>query len=337
MSTSAYAGVPVLVTGGDGFIGSWLARRLLSEGALVVVPRRDVRPRAPSMTARDGPTPVFAHCDVRDHEGLLRLIDAHGIRAVFHLAAQPIVKVANRSPHGTWESNVRGAYGVLEACRVAVAAGHPIERIVIASSDHAYGSHADLPYREHFSLDAVYPYDVSKACADVIARSYAATYDLPIGVTRFANVYGGGDFNWSRIVPDSSRSLLEGRAPVIRSDGSPVRDFIYVEDAVEAYLAIGQSLSLREHWGRAWNAGQDEPVSVLELVRRLIAASGREVEPVVEGRGKPRAEIDRQYPSSEAIRAELGWRPRNDLDSGLARTFFWYEKHLRAADPAAAG
>jgi CDP-glucose 4,6-dehydratase len=200
--------------------------------------------------------------------------------------------------------------------------------VVVASSDKAYGSHEALPYREDFPLQPRFPYDVSKACTDLIARSYAYTYDLPVGVTRFANIYGGGDLNWSRIVPDTCRALVRGDRPVIRSDGTPERDYLYVEDAVEAYLAVAASLDRPEFRGRAWNAGWGEALSVLEIVGRLTEVSGSGLEPDVRGSGTPHGEIDRQFLDSGAIRDELGWRPTLGLDEGLARTFAWYERRL---------
>jgi CDP-glucose 4,6-dehydratase len=201
---------------------------------------------------------------------------------------------------------------------------NPIERIVVASSDKAYGRHEQLPYKEDFPLQALYPYDVSKAATDMIARSYAATYGLPIAVTRLANVYGGGDPNASRIVPDTIAALKEGKQPVIRSDGSPERDYLYVEDAVDAYLTIAAALDDRANWGRAWNAGTGEAVSVRDVVDRLIRISGNSIEPDVQGQGTPHGEIDRQFLDSSAIRAELGWEPHWDLDRGLAATWDWY-------------
>jgi CDP-glucose 4,6-dehydratase len=270
---------------------------------------------------------VVVVADLTDYESLLRILNEHEVRAVFHLAAQAIVRTANRGPLSTWESNVRGTYTLLEACRSG--AGQ-IERIVVASSDKAYGNHDELPYREHFALRARNPYDVSKACADMIARSYAVAYELPVAVTRLANVYGPGDLNWSRLIPDTARALARGERPVIRSDGTPERDYLYVEDAVDAYLAVAASLDRPELRGRAWNAGCAAPVSVREVVERLIAVSGRHVEPDIKGEGTPRGEIDRQFLDSSPIREELGWNARFDLDRGLPITWEWYRRHLRA-------
>jgi CDP-glucose 4,6-dehydratase len=324
-----YRDVTALVTGAQGFKGAWLAERLLDEGARVVVPRRDVEPLSRFRTEGIEERCIVEAADVLDSDAMLALIRTHDVRAVFHLAAQPIVRVAYRSPLSSFESNVRGTYSLLEACRVAAEGGQALERIVVASSDHAYGAGGELPYGEDEPLDPAYPYDVSKACADIIARSYAATYDMPVAVTRIANCFGGGDRNWSRIVPDTMRALVRGERPVIRSDGTPERDYLYVEDAVEVYLTVGASLDDRGMWGRAWNAGLGRPVSVLELVRRVVSAAGQEVEPEILGTGAPR-EIDRQWPDSTAIRAELGWQPRWDLDEALATTYRWYERTLAA-------
>jgi CDP-glucose 4,6-dehydratase len=315
----------VLVTGAQGFIGSWLAERLLDEGARVVVPRRDFEPEARFRTDGVEERCTVVAADIQDYDAMVRVVNEHDVDAVFHLAAQTIVGIANRSPLSTFEANVRGTYVLLEACR---AVGSSVTRIVVASSDKAYGSHDDLPYREDFALQPTFPYDVSKACTDMIARSFAATYGLPVAVTRLANVYGGGDLNWSRIVPDTCRALLAGKAPVIRSDGTPERDYLYVEDAVEAYLAIAASVDRDGLEGRAWNAGWGSPLSVREIVDRLVAVSGNGVEPDVQGDGTPHGEIDRQYLDSTAIEADLGWRPRVTLDDGLRRTYDWYARAL---------
>ncbi|MEA2408472.1 MAG: hypothetical protein QOE69_2591 [Thermoleophilaceae bacterium] len=210
----------------------------------------------------------------------------------------------------------------------AIRAHDVATRVVVASSDKAYGAHDELPYREDFALKPSYPYDVSKAATDMIARSYAATYGMPVAVTRLANVYGPGDVNWARLIPDSARALVRGERPVIRSDGTPERDYLYVEDAAAAYMAVAGSLDDPANHGRAWNAGSGEPVSVLDVVRRLIGVSGRELEPDVRGTGVPHGEIDRQYLDSTAIRDELGWVPRWDLDSGLRAAWDWYQRTL---------
>ncbi len=287
--------------------------------------RRDVDPGSRFAAEGIGERCVVALADLADHPSLLRVLNEHDVRSVFHLGAQTIVGTANRSPLSTFEANVRGTYNLLEACRLQ---GDSIERIVVASSDKAYGAHEQLPYREDFALEPAFPYDVSKACTDLIARSYAATFGLPVAVTRLANVYGPGDLNWSRLIPDSARALARGEAPVIRSDGTPERDYLYLDDAVDAYLAVASSLDRPELRGRAWNAGRGEPLPVLDVVRRLIEVSGHEVAPDVRGAGTPPGELQRQYLDSSAIRAELGWNAEWDLERGLSETWEWYLRYL---------
>lgn len=314
------------MTGAQGFVGSWLAERLLDEGARVITLLRDVGPEARFNADGIADRCTQVRADLTDYEAMTWALNEHGVRAVFHLAAQTIVGTANRSPLSTFDTNIKGTYTLLEACRGVGAVSRPIERIVVASSDKAYGSNDKLPYKEDFPLLPLYPYDVSKAATDMIARSYALTYEMPIAVSRLANVYGGGDRNHSRIVPGTIAALIDGKAPVIHSDGSPERDYLYVEDAVDAYLAIAASLDERAHWGRAWNAGSGQPISVREVVDKLIATSGRDVEPEVHGEGTPPGELDRQFLDSEAIKSELGWQPRWSLDDGLAATWRWYSE-----------
>jgi CDP-glucose 4,6-dehydratase len=286
--------------------------------------RRDVLPESRFRTEGIEQRCVVALADLTDLDALVRVLNEHDVDEVFHLAAQTIVGTANRSPLGTWEANVRGTYTLLEACRTL----GTVERVVVASSDKAYGDHDELPYREGFALQPRYPYDVSKACTDLIARSYANTYEMRVAVTRLANLYGPGDLNWSRIVPDTARALARGERPVIRSDGTPERDFLYVEDAVDAYLAIASSLDRPELNGRAWNAGWGRPHPVIEVVGTLIEVSGRDLEPDVQGQGTPHGEIDRQFLDSTAIREELGWEPKWELDRGLRASWDWYQRLL---------
>jgi CDP-glucose 4,6-dehydratase len=292
----------------------------------VVALRRDVEPESRFRTDGIEDRCIVALADLTDQASLVRVLSEHEVESVFHLAAQTIVGAANRAPLPTWEANVRGTWCLLEACRAL----GTVRGVVVASSDKAYGDHDELPYREDFALRPRYPYDVSKACADLIARSYAATYGLPVAVTRLPNVYGPGDLNWSRVIPDTARALARGRRPVIRSDGTPERDYLYVQDAVDVYLAVAGSLTAPERSGRAWNAGWGRGVPVIDVVRTLIAVSGRDLEPDVRGAGTPHGEIERQYLDSTAIREELGWEPRWDLERGLRATWQWYQRRLAA-------
>ncbi len=325
---TAQTGSSVLVTGAQGFVGSWLAERLLDSGAGVVALRRDVEPESRFRSEGIEDRCIVAQADLTDYAAVVRVLNEHRVTTVFHLAAQTIVGTANRSPLSTFDTNIRGTYVLLEACRAVGVVGDAMEAVVVASSDKAYGSHDELPYREDFALQPRFPYDVSKACTDMLARSYAYTYDLPVAVTRMANIYGGGDVNWSRIVPDTARALARGDRPVIRSDGTPERDYLYVDDAVDAYLTVARSLERPELRGRAWNAGRGSPIPVRELVDRLVAVSGLDLEPDVRGSGTPHGEIDRQYLDSTVIEQELGWRSEVGLEEGLRATWEWYRDRL---------
>jgi CDP-glucose 4,6-dehydratase len=265
----------------------------------------------------------LAEGDLRDADSVTAAVA--GCDSVFHLAAQTIVGVARESPLETLEVNVRGAWNVFEACRE-----HGTSRVVFASSDKAYGSSPELPYREDFPLRAAYPYDASKAAADIIARSYANAYGLPLAVTRFANIYGGGDLNFSRLIPEATIAVLDGRPPVIRSDGSPERDFLHVDDAVAAYLAIEAALEKGEAKGEAFNAGGERPHSVREVVDLIAAAAGTGIEPEYLGSGTPDGEIDRQFVDSTKLRELAGWAPRVELAAGLRVTLEWYRGHPQA-------
>jgi CDP-glucose 4,6-dehydratase len=315
----------VLVTGAYGLLGGWLTAALVEGEARVTVVRRDEQPRsALVLTGLEAAVDVV-HGDICTDGLVERVLAEYEIDTVFHLAAQTIVPTANRSPVSTFETNIRGTWTLLEACR-----RHGAERVVVASSDKAYGPHDDLPYREDHALRAVYPYDVSKAATDLIARSYWHTWGLPVAVTRFANLYGGGDVNGSRLVPEAVAAALAGRAPVVRSDGSPERDFLYVEDAVAAYLAIAAALGRGEGRGEAFNAGGGRPHRVLDVVRLICRLAGTEIEPDVRGQGTPAGEIDRQWVDATKLRAMSGWEPAVALEEGLRRTIAWYRAHPAA-------
>ncbi|MFQ6099392.1 MAG: NAD-dependent epimerase/dehydratase family protein [Armatimonadota bacterium] len=320
--TKPWTDTNVLVTGAAGFLGSHLAARLVSEGAHVVALLLDdpAESNFDILGLRSRTTCVWA--DVADRAALERILAVYEIDCVFHLAAQAIVGVANRAPLSAFESNVRGTYVLLEACRHAPS----VSRVVVASSDKAYGCQERLPYTEDSPLLAQYPYDASKACADILARCYHATYGLPVAVTRCANLYGGGDLNFSRIVPDTMRSVVAGKPPVIRSDGTPERDYLYIDDAVAAYVALARALPREDVAGRAFNFGSGEPVSVLRLVEAIISVSGHpELQPQILGTSK-HGEIDRQWLDSSEAERVLGWRADTPLSEGLATTFEWYAR-----------
>lgn len=332
------AGRSVFVTGAYGMLGGWLVSTLLDRGARVTVLRRD--DVAASLLRLDG---LERRCTVVQGDlltpGLLsRAIGEHECDTVFHLAAQTIVGTANRSPVSTFESNVRGTWLLMDACRE-----HAVERTVVAASDKAYGAHETLPYREdEHALQPRHPYDVSKACTDLIARSYWHTYGVPVAVTRLANIYGGGDLNRSRLLPEAIAAVLRGRRPVVRSDGSPERDFLYVEDAVDAYLAICDALDADGSaapgagapWarGEAFNAGGDRPHSVRSVLDAVLRVAGVDLDPEIRGTGTPSGEIDRQFVDSSKLRERTGWAPRVDLGEGIARTLDWYRRHPDALD-----
>ena len=321
-----YEGCPVLVTGATGFVGGCLAKALVERGAKVIVLRRSHR--KDSTLEAVGATPLvrFVSGEVTDGQLLRQILIEHQVRVVFHLAAEAIVGVTQHSPVSTFESNVRGTWTLLEACR-----GARLASVLVASSDKAYGHHDVLPYEEDFALRPKYPYETSKACADLIAQCYGKSYDLPVSVVRCANTYGGGDLNWCRIVPGTVRDVLAGQAPVIRGDGTQTRDFIFIDDAVDGYLRLAAAQAARQiPAGEAYNFGSERPISVLELTERILRLAGRsDLRPDVRGTGNGLKEIARQSICSRKVERVLGWRPTVALDDGLLRSLGWYRWHLR--------
>jgi CDP-glucose 4,6-dehydratase len=314
--------VRALVTGARGFAASWLAKALLEEGAEVTSIDRDgASPSGLELQGIAGDVNDVV-ADLRDYDAVLDLLRAERIDSVFHLAALPIVGDANASPLPTFETNIGGTWVLLEACREL-----GVERVVVASSDKAYGPHDQLPYTEDAALQPIFPYDVSKAATDLIARSYWHTFGLPVAVTRFANLYGGGERNFSRLIPETVTAVLDGRRPVIRSDGSPERDFLYVEDAASAYLAVAEALRKAGVGGEAFNAGWGRPHPVREVIDLICEMGPNDVEPDYQGSGNPPGEIDRQYLDSTKIRERIGWEPKVDLRDGISRTLEWYAAH----------
>jgi CDP-glucose 4,6-dehydratase len=315
---------PTFVTGATGLVGGWLVRRLIDAGADVVCLVRDWVPQSELTRGHLIDQIKVVRGDVIDQPLLERALGEYEIETVIHLAAQTIVTIANRNPASTFESNIRGTWALLEACRRSPV----VKQIVLASSDKAYGDQEDLPYGEESPLQGRHPYDVSKSCADLIAQSYAITYDLPVAVTRCGNFYGGGDLNWNRIVPGTIRSALRGERPVIRSDGNHVRDYFYVEDGAAAYMTLAEHLAANPDLrGEAFNFSNETQVTVLELVSRILAQLQSDLEPEV--RNEASNEIRRQYLSAAKARQVLRWEPLFTLDEGLKRTIEWYRNLLR--------
>lgn len=315
----------VLVTGATGLVGGWLVRRLIAAGASVICLIRDWVPDSQLIQEQLSAQVTTVRGDVTDQVLLERVLGEYEVQTVIHLAAQTIVGIANRNPLSTFESNVAGTWRLLEACRRSPS----VRQIVVASSDKAYGEALELPYTERTPLAGRHPYDVSKSCADLIAQSYAATFESPVVITRCGNFFGGGDLNWNRIVPGTIRSVLRGRRPVIRSDGQSVRDYFYVEDGAAAYMLLAEKLDEQPQLrGEAFNFSNEIQLSVVQVVRQILNALGSDLEPEILGQASH--EIKHQYLCAEKARRVLNWRPLFTLEEGLDRTLAWYQRYLTA-------
>jgi CDP-glucose 4,6-dehydratase len=314
---------PTLVTGASGLVGSWVTKRLVESGANVVCVIRDWVPQSDLLKDGTIDKVVTVRGDIRDQALMERAIGEYEVDTVIHLAAQTIVGIANRNPVSTFESNVQGTWATLEACRRSPT----VRQIVVASSDKAYGDAEHLPYDEETPLLGRHPYDCSKACADLITQSYAHTYGLPVAITRCGNFYGGGDLNWNRIIPGTIRSVLRGIRPVIRSDGSYVRDYFYVEDGAAAYMLLAEKLAhdpgLRGH---AFNFSNELQITVNDVVSKILDAMDTDLEPDI--RNEARNEIKHQYLSAAKARSMLSWQPLYTFEDGLDRTIEWYKQFL---------
>ena len=311
----------IFITGADGFIGSWLARSLVEKGANVTLILRDMKKESGIDLQHIREDVTLVQGDICDYQTVLRILNEYAIDTCFHLAAQALVQIANASPLSTFESNIKGTYTILEACRTTA-----VNRIVVASSDKAYGSQK-TPYTEDSPLLGTFPYDASKVCADVLARSYALSYGMPIAVTRNANTYGGGDLNFSRIIPDAIRCVLQSKEFIIRSDGSPERDYLYVADAVSGYLCLAENVHRKDVQCQAFNFGTQKPVRVIDVFKKISELCGRK-EAKLKILGTATNEIDRQYLSIEKARKALGWEPRHTLEQGLKETIAWYKDYF---------
>jgi len=323
MAKSFWQDRRVFVTGCTGLVGAWTVRKLLERGAHVVGLVRDQVPG--SELYRGG---LLSRIDVvrgcvEDFGLMERTLAEYEIQTVLHLAAQTIVGIANRSPLSTFETNIKGTWCLLEATRRCGYLPH----VVVASSDKAYGEQAVLPYTEETPLRGQHPYDVSKSCADLIALTYHHSYKLPVCVTRCGNFYGGGDLNWNRLVPGTIRSVLRGEAPVLRSDGTYLRDYFYVEDGAEAYLFLAECMAQKpDIHGQAFNFSSELPLTVLEMVHRILAQMNTTLKPVVLGESSN--EIPHQFLTSAKARELLGWNPTYSLDDALRATLAWYGEFL---------
>jgi CDP-glucose 4,6-dehydratase len=309
---------PVLVTGAAGFLGLHLTSELWSGGADVTALVRDETREGQALRYCSG---RVVRGDVRNQAVMERILGENEIDTVFHLAAQVIVPIAGRNPVSTFESNIEGTWSILEACRRS----YLVKQIVVASTDKVYGEVGEKPYTEDMPLLGIHPYDVSKVCADLLAQSYAKTYNMKIGITRSGNYYGPGDTNWSRIIPGTIRSILKGMNPVIRSDGNGVRDYFYILDGAEANILLAEKL---EGWlcgePHIFNFSNSEPISTLGLVNKILfLMDEQQLAPVVLGTAT--GEIEKQFLDSTKARVELGWRPRVALNEGLLQTIDYYK------------
>lgn len=314
----------VFVTGASGFVGAWLVKALLARKATVIVLIRDLDEHSELVRSGAIEKVSIVHGCLEDFGALERAINKFEANTVFHLAAQAIVGAALRNPLPTFEANIRGTYHLLEACRIHTSL---VKRVIVASSDKAYGDTDDLPYRETHPLFGRHPYDVSKSCTDLIAVSYYATYGMAVAIARCGNIYGGGDLNWSRIVPGTIRSLLQRERPVLRSDGSYVRDYIYVEDAVQAYIALAESATEERVRGQAFNFSNESYVTVRQIVSAIAEVMQvTDLPPLILGQASH--EILSQSLSAEKARTVLGWRPGFSLHQGLEQSAQWYRRYF---------
>lgn len=313
----------VFVTGGTGFLGSYLVKKLVDSGANVTILVRDTIPKSNLYNGNQYTKVNIVNGHLEDYMLMERTLGEYEIDTIFHLAAQAIVGVANRNPLGTFRANIEGTWNILEASRRSPL----IKRVIIASSDKAYGDQEKLPYDENMPLQGKHPYDVSKSCADLISQSYYETYKLPVCITRCGNLYGGGDLNFNRIIPQTIQLILNGKAPIIRSDGSFVRDYFYVEDAVSAYMMLAEKIEEYKLGGEAFNFSNEIQLTVLELVEKLLKSMGSELKPIILNEGNN--EIKHQYLSAKKAKDILGWKPIYTIDEGISKTIEWYKDFFR--------
>jgi len=323
MSKNNWLNKNIFITGCTGLLGSWLTEELINLGVNVIGLQRDHVPQA--RIYREGLIDKITVIpgNLEDYNVIERALNEYEIEVVFHLAAQAIVPIANNNPLSTFESNIRGTWVLLEACR----RNKQVKKIIMASSDKAYGDHKILPYKEDMPLQGKNPYDVSKSCADLISQMYFHHYTLPVCVTRCGNLFGGGDLNFNRIVPETIRSVFYSERPIIRSNGKYVRDYFYVKDAAKAYIHLVEKMDDGSIVGQAFNFGNDTPMTVLEITNEIVSLMGRpDLEPIILNQAK--GEIPEQYLSAKKARELLGWKPKFSVRDGLTETIEWYRDYL---------
>jgi len=313
----------VMVTGGTGLLGAWTVEQLIANGANVTVLLRDIVPTSMFFEKGLDKKVNVARGELEDYFAIERTMNEYEIDTVFHFGAQAIVGTANRSPMGTFKSNVEGTWNLMEAARNSVL----VKRIVVASSDKAYGEQEKLPYTEDAPLKGRHPYDVSKSCADLIAQAYFHTYGLPVCVARCGNLYGPGDLNFNRIIPGTIRSILLGERPIIRSDGTYIRDYLYVKDAADAYVTMAENMKRKEIVGEAFNFSTTNKITVLDMVKLILKTMDSKLEPLILNEAK--GEIKHQYLSTEKASRMFGWVAKYSLDQGLKETVPWYANYIR--------
>lgn len=329
MSAGVWRQRRVLITGCTGLLGAWLTDWLVRQQADVVGLVRDGVPKSNFYFMELERRVVSVRGAIEDYDLVERILNEYEIEVVFHLAAQTLVGIANDNPRSTFSANVQGTWNVLEACRRTPR----VKAIVLASSDKAYGTQEDLPYRETAPLVGRHPYDVSKSCADLIAQMYWHSYGTPVGVTRCGNFYGGGDLNFNRLVPGTIRSIWYGERPIIRSDGTLVRDYFFIKDAVAAYVLLAEALLAGRSHGQAYNFSNELQITVKAMVSLIGRLMGREdLEPRIVNEATN--EIPHQYLDAGKARTQLGWKAQYSLEDGLRETIDWYQDFFKRHDPA---
>lgn len=329
MSAEYWRGKTALVTGCTGLVGSWLCADLVSHGAKVVGLVRDHVSNSNLYRLSLHDQIDVVRGDICEYELVLRALNEYEVDTVFHLAAQTIVGIANRAPLSTFDANIRGTWNLLEAARLSP----KVKRIVVASSDKAYGAQEKLPYLEDAPLQGLHPYDASKSCADLISQTYHHTYGLPVGVSRCGNIFGGGDLNFNRIFPETISAVYENRAPVIRSDGSPTRDYLYVRDVTDAYMCLAKAQDDPSLRGKAYNFSYELPRTVLEIVKEILDVLGKShLELDIRSEDVPHGEIPHQFLSAEKARRELNWTPKYGMREGIELTFDWYSELFKSIE-----